>query len=305
MSDSDLVVALKAGWDIEARKIAYLPVGAGGYHWTVDGRWFLTVTADESGPLERALRTARALRRDAGLSFVVAAEPGHGGSPLWSLPSGPNLSVFPLVDGEAGSFGPHPADRDRVVDMLVALHRATPVVAAAAPPSDLRPPGGDFLRAAPTGDRWAAGPYAAAAQDLLATHAAKIEGWLARLADLAAGFGPARVVTHGEPHPGNILRTASGPRLIDWDTVRLAPPERDLWLLTGDPFAPGLDAGDAALARYADATGHRVSPAALAFYQLRWTLADVAAYARDLSRPHGPGGDAEDALGYLRGHLEG
>ncbi|WP_433384526.1 phosphotransferase [Actinoplanes sp. CA-142083] len=304
VTEDDLVAALKAGWDIEAGEIAYLPVGAGGYHWSVDGTWFLTVTADDFEPLERALRTALALRRDAGLDFVLAAEPSRGGSPLWSLPSGHNLSVFPLAEGRSGDFGPHPADRDRVVDMLVALHDATPAVAALAPPADLRPPGRDFLLAAPTADPWTAGPYAAEAQGLLATHIGKVERWLSDLDALAAGIGPARVVTHGEPHPGNVLQTTAGPRLIDWDTVRLAPPERDLWLLAGDPFTPGLSADDDALARYADATGHRVSPAALAFYQLRWTLADVVAYADDLRRPHDEGGDAEEALGYLRGHLE-
>ena len=37
------------------------------------------------------------------------------------------------------------------------------------------------------------------------------------------------VLTHGEPHPGNTMRTEDGWRLIDWDTARIAPPERDLW----------------------------------------------------------------------------
>jgi spectinomycin phosphotransferase len=46
----------------------------------------------------------------------------------------------------------------------------------------------------------------------------------------AAESGPV-VVTHGEPHPGNILRAAGGLYLIDWDTVGLALPERDLWMV--------------------------------------------------------------------------
>ena len=37
------------------------------------------------------------------------------------------------------------------------------------------------------------------------------------------------VITHGEPHPGNLLRTLTGLRLIDWDMIALARPERDLW----------------------------------------------------------------------------
>jgi len=46
------------------------------------------------------------------------------------------------------------------------------------------------------------------------------------------------VLTHGEPHPGNTMLTAGGWRLIDWDTVLIAPPERDLW---------DLDPGDGSL----------------------------------------------------------
>src|SRR5690348_3153683 len=94
VTNADLIAALHAGWRIEARELAYLPVGAGGYHWSVDDRWFLTVTADEFGPLDRALRTALTLRQQAGLGFVLAAEPTRDGGPLRALPSGHNLSVF-------------------------------------------------------------------------------------------------------------------------------------------------------------------------------------------------------------------
>ncbi len=35
------------------------------------------------------------------------------------------------------------------------------------------------------------------------------------------------VITHGEPHGGNVMTMSSGLVLVDWDTVLLAPPERD------------------------------------------------------------------------------
>ena len=40
--------------------------------------------------------------------------------------------------------------------------------------------------------------------------------------------GGPHVITQGEPHPGNVLRTLAGLRLIDWDVSALARPERDL-----------------------------------------------------------------------------
>jgi aminoglycoside phosphotransferase (APT) family kinase protein len=58
-----------------------------------------------------------------------------------------------------------------------------------------------------------------------------------RLADLRAALMAADhtvwVVTHGEPKINNILITSNGPVMIDWDTVRLAPPARDLWMTGG------------------------------------------------------------------------
>ena len=38
-------------------------------------------------------------------------------------------------------------------------------------------------------------------------------------------------VTRGEPHGGNIMRVGRELLFIAWDTVALAPPERDLWML--------------------------------------------------------------------------
>ncbi len=55
------------------------------------------------------------------------------------------------------------------------------------------------------------------------------------------------MLTHGEPHRGNTIVTATGVVLVDWDTCLLAPPERDLWLLVGEE--PGIRE------RYATRTG--------------------------------------------------
>ncbi|WP_051809550.1 aminoglycoside phosphotransferase family protein [Actinoplanes subtropicus] len=301
VTEAMLVTALRDGWGIDAGSLTYLPVGAGGYHWRAGDRWFLTVTAAEPGPLERALRTAQALRHDAGLTFVLAAE----GAPLRPVGPAHTLSVFRLVEGVAGDFGPHSADRAEVVDLLAALHGATPYVRDLAPPDDLRLRGRAGLAAASDRDSWeATGPYAEPARDLLAAHAAKIGRWLSELDRLAAEIPPARVVTHGEPHPANILTTPTGKLLIDWDTVRMAPPERDLWHLTDDPFAGADPAQDKALTRYAEATGHPISAAALGFYRLTWILADIAIFAADLRAPHTEGGDAEEALNALHGYLD-
>ena len=85
-----------------------------------------------------------------------------------------------------------------------------------------------------------------------------------RLAAEAEERGVASVVTHGEPHAANVIRTSAGRVLVDWDTVAMAPPERDLWMLVDD------DQDDAALD----------------FFRLTWDLKDLAEYLNVIRSPH-------------------
>lgn len=117
------------------------------------------------------------------------------------------------------------------------------------------------------------GPYAQRCQELLTANCTALravlehfDGGTAQLASDASTA--ATVVTHGEPHADNILDPGGRTLLVDWDTVALAPPERDLWLATDAPED---------LSRYAELTGHHPDPALLAYYGLRWALDDMAA----------------------------
>lgn len=318
LTETDLLAALRTGWGVKAAHAEFLPVGAGSYQWAVAD---LFVKVDDVGSdgafdgLRRSLRTALALRRDAGLDFVLAPFPAAGGEVVRRLDQRYAVAVYPLVAGVSGDFAPHPpAERPVTARLLGALHRATPVVAGLAPAGDLALPGRDALDAAlsQVGQPWNSGPYAEPARAALAAHASKVAGWLAEFDRLAAVVGTDRsgwVVTHGEPHPGNVLRTGDGLLLIDWDTVRIAPPERDLWMLTsGFATMLGEDAvGDdsAVLDAYRAATGRELSAAGLALYRLWWILADVASFAGELRRPHGESADLAASLSYLTGYLRG
>ena len=77
--------------------------------------------------------------------------------------------------------------------------------------------------------------------------------------------------------------------LIDWDTVGLALPERDLWLVAG--------AASDEMSMYADATGRPVSPAAMRSAGLG--VADIASYLEVFRSPHGQTADTEEAWGFL------
>ncbi|MEW9528758.1 phosphotransferase [Microbispora sp. NPDC049125] len=320
------MVALTEGWGIEPHSVEYLTVGAGSYHWSVVDRcgtaWFVKVDdlgVEDAGrdaafgQLGQSFGAALALRRDAGLDFVLAPIPTTTGAAIRRLTSRYALSVFPMVAGAAGHFGAHrPEDRAEVIDLLAELHEATPIVAETASRADLVLPARDKLEEALQDlDReWTGGPHAEPARKLLSDHAGQIQRLLADFdwrVDQVRTTAAAWVVTHGEPHPGNVMRTPAGLRLIDWGTVQIAPPERDLWMLTS-AFARMLGKNpvgdDDVLARYTRATGRAVTSAGLALYPLWWRLADIAIFADELRRPHGTGEDIAASLHYLTGYLE-
>jgi spectinomycin phosphotransferase len=318
VSDHEVARTLADGWGIEAAVLTYAPVGAGSYHWVVadarGGRWFVTVDDLDHkswlgstrravfAGLRQALNTARALRDQAGLGFVVAPVPAGDGETVWPVNKKYAVAVYPYMDGVTGEFGqPLPARaRAELVGMLAALHRVVP--ASQVPVTDTRLSLRDALEAAlgQLDGSWTGGPFSEAARLLLASEARPIRDLLARFDRLAGQLAaaPDRVITHGEPHPANLMVTDHGPVLIDWDTVGLARPERDLWWVLGDPGDPGDTSVEAR--RYTEATGRAINPDAVTCYRIRWTLDDLAAFTQQLRAGHGRTQDAAEAWQALK-----
>ncbi|RLL67746.1 phosphotransferase [Streptomyces sp. Z26] len=322
IDEQDVRRALQDGWGLGRVTLAYAPVGFGDYHWTATDRagrrWFVTVSdlalkpycvhgppvPDAPGSGERALSDAAfdglrramdtvAALRDGGPDLAVAPRPDVRGGTVRRLGVRHALSVFPYVDGESGDFGrPRTAEeRAAVLDLLAALHRApapsrTPVLRPELPDRAVLTAALDGPEPAPAPGH---GPYAEPVRALLAEHAVRLRGRLRefdrRVVELRSRGAPL-VVTHGEPHPGNVLRAGDRRLLVDWDTVGLAVPERDLWSVAATPDD---------LARYAEATGRTPDPRALELYALRWDLADLAEYVARFRAPHGDTPDAREA----------
>ncbi len=164
------------------------------------------------------------------------------------------------MDAETFEWGPfkRAGDRLAVVEVIARLHDRSTDVRSSAPRHDLAIPKRDQLAhaVAEVGSPWG-GPYGERLRGLLLRHGGHLlrrkPNWLRRFDAAAARAGQLtdrRVVTHGEAHAGNTIRTPAGWRLIDRDTVALAQPERDLWMLHAE------DAGT--IHRYRLATGVEV-----------------------------------------------
>jgi spectinomycin phosphotransferase len=126
-----------------------------------------------------------------------------------------------------------------MIDMLARLHTATPKgIHVPSRPLELATRQAIDQALTSLGVPWNGGPYAEPGRDLLARYEPPLRRAFARfdgLLDRVREAGGPLVITHGEPHPGNMLRTRAGLCLVDWDMTALARPERDLWwVISGD-----------------------------------------------------------------------
>ncbi|WP_231333806.1 phosphotransferase [Actinomadura graeca] len=234
--------------------------------------------------------TAAALRDEQRLDFVVAPLRTSDGETVRPLGPRHAVSVFPFVDGTPGDFdqGWTPGERGAVLDLLAELHRRPPPPAA--PVLDVALPLRGLLDKALAGTvTWADGPFAEPARDLLADHAAALRARVEEFDGLANDLGTRGVMpvlTHGEPHPGNLLDLHGRFLLIDWDTTGVAPPERDLW---------SVEQGPQDLERYAAAAGRTPDPGTLTLYRLRWDLEEISLYVDWFRAPHERSPDTDTA----------
>jgi spectinomycin phosphotransferase len=307
IQDSRLAALLREQWAVVVAGLQYLPEGFGGYHWlaTDDAgrRWFVTATDLASmygADLIPAMETAADLAA-AGLDFVVAPVRTASGPAVAPLGTGYGVTLFRYVTGTPGRWGEvlGPADRLAVVRMLAALHLTAPP--ARVPGRGPRLTRRDQLAAALARleEPWACGPFAEPARKLLVARAADLAEALGRFDDLVrrvAGDGRPTVVTHGEPHPGNLLHDGSRFLLVDWDTVGAAAAERDLWWVLTD--------GGPEAAAYTELTGRAVSQEAVDLYRLRWPLDDLCLIVAELRGPHERDADTETSFDGLQACLD-
>jgi spectinomycin phosphotransferase len=277
VDDEDVLVCIQERWDRDVDGVEHLPVGFGAHHWAVgrggERAYFATLdvlgSRHSAASLEAAYRTATLLAEE--LDAVVAPLLDRNGRCTATL-GGRALSLTP--------WSPYPTpavlDGAATAAVLRGLH-------ACAPPAGT--PTWRPRVAADLADQltrlsenpWRRGPFGEAARRAVRAHLHDLRRWTARYHALSAvARGRAWVVTHGEPHEANQLTDGDRIWLVDWESVKLAPPERD-WRTLHD-------------------RGHAVpaDPAMLELFDLEWRLDEVDQYARWLAGPHA--GSASDAL---------
>ncbi len=282
VADDDVLALVRQHWEPAADAVEHLPVGWGAHHWRIDvaGEPALFATLDPDlprhtrGRLEAAYASAAAL----GLGFVWPQLPRADGH--FTVPVGARTaSVAAWLPGER--------PRESVAElpaMLSALHSVEPPATARSWVSELDPDLPLLVRdllQQPWSD-----PLGAAARDLLVEHLARVDAWAREHARLVALADPATyVVTHGEPGVHNQWLARGRTWLLDWESLLLAPRERDLATLVHE----GRDVDH--------------DPQMVRLFDLEWRLSEIWSFARWLQGPHTGDADDHTALGGLTEEL--
>ena len=304
LDQEELRAALATGWGLRAVELEYRPVGFGSHHWLAvdDGGTHRFVSVDDleagfqPGPdadgsfdaLARAFGAAALLRGHAGLEFVVAPLLDRDGAVIRRLAPRYAVRVMPFVDATSQLFGEYETanERRRMGTVVGRLHAATDTVPAGLPRrDDFAVPSRDALEAAlaDLDVSWTTGPFAESARELLRGHAEQLECRLLEhdeLARVVAERPDDWVVTHGETHRANVMLDRDGGlHLVDWDTLLIAPRERDL--------RPVLDRDLTGWDEYREAAGDvGLHDDTIELYRRWWDLGDIATFVAEFRRPH-------------------
>jgi len=293
--DADLIKQVLAHhWRIAGTDLCYLPVGFGDHHWqanAAEGRYFVTVRdlrldgrADAREQvlllLEQTFQAVRKLRYLADLKFIVATAPTTSGSVVVPLGDNFALSVFNWLDVQPAQ------DADGVIaaGLIARLHMASRKHSVPAVVDDFRIPHRSALEAALADLQrpWRVGPFGEHARAEVAAHQTDIRSALEQYDALAAAALTSSrdwCLTHGEPSGGNLVQDQTGAYyLVDWESARVAPPERDL-----------VDLGSSATAldhyrEFAESPPARAD--LLRLYRHWYALAETSVYVMQFRAPH-------------------
>jgi spectinomycin phosphotransferase len=282
LTDDVVLATVREHFDTEVVAVEHVPVGFGAWHWRADTAegpaLFLSLDPPTPrhgpGTLQATYAAAAALD----LPFVHAPVPTTSGRYTVALGADLLSATTWLPGRRPDTFG------EDAADLVRRLHAAPPPPGLRAWTPLVRADLASRL-AETTSTPWHAGPFGEDARLAIREQLPAIAAWTHDYVDLCAGLDrSAYVATHGEPHVHNQWLTDDGLRLIDWESLILAPPERDL---IGDGVADQVD--------------H--DPDRRRLFDLEWRLAEIEAYAEWLRAEHDDTEDVRTALGGLRHEL--
>lgn len=309
LSDDLLAASLRDAWGVRVVDLTFLPLGA-----DINTAVYRAV-ADDGTPWFAKLRrsafdgtTVRILQhlREHGIEQIIAPDSTRAGA-LWTHVGDFAVTLYPFVTGQNAVERSLSDDHWHILGAaLRQLHamKLPPELAAQLPQeafsSSFRERVQEFQDRAErdTFDD----PVASHLATLLRANCDPIDRLLARADELAAllrSRAPERVLCHADLHAYNVLIDERDRLyIVDWDTLALAPKERDLATITAG-IGGVWDTGREAALFYAAYAETQIDPHAFAYYRYERIIEDIAAFCDELLTTDAGGDDREQSLRYV------
>src|SRR5262249_13206003 len=113
------------------------------------------------------------------------------------------------------------------------------------------------------------------------------------------------VLCHADIHAANVLIGADDALyVVDWDTLIMAPKERDLMFIGGGQYGARRTPHEEETLFYQGYGDTQIDPIALAYYRYERIVEDIAAYCEQLLLTDQGGADREEALMQVVGQFQ-
>jgi spectinomycin phosphotransferase len=314
IQDEKIAECIQVEYGLNIVQIAFLPLGA-----DQDTAVYRAVTDDEtpyfvklrSGVFDEMTIMVPKLLHDQGIQQVIAPLSTLS-QQLWADLSEFKLTVFPFIEGHNGYE----------VDMLdrhwVDFGSALKSIHTAAMPATVL----DRIQREAFSPQWRnmvrhfqddveniaySDPVAAELATFLKSKRDVISE-LVRRAEHLASIHQAQslplILCHADIHAGNLLITADGTLyVVDWDTLTVAPKERDLMFIGGGHFLDKHSPQEEEELFYRGYGQTQCDPIALAYYRYERIVQDIAAYCEQILLTEEGGEDRMEGLRQLTGQF--
>jgi spectinomycin phosphotransferase len=314
LADALLVACLQHNYGLQIVQIDFLPLG------NDMNTAVYRVVGDDLRPYFLKLRSGHFdeigvaiphLLSEQGMTQIIAPIATSTGQ-LWARMDAFAVMLFPFVAGRNG-FEVEVSDRQRIEigAALKRMHTANlpEAIRQHLPRESYAPYWRDIVRGFQlrAEDTTFAEPIAAQLAALLRTKRPIIDELVLRAELFAADLRTRAlefVVCHADIHAGNLLLDSDGSLfIVDWDTLILAPKERDLMFIGAGTDAVWLSARQHALF-YQGYGATEIDMSALAYYRYERIVEDIAAYCEQILLTDQGGDDRAEGLRQLASQFE-
>lgn len=316
IQDAALITRLREDYGLPIQQIIFLPLGADRntavYHAEADGgaAYFVKLRLDDFN--EMSLIVPKLLG-DQGVPHIIAPLAARDRR-VWVAVEGFHLSAYPFITGrdayDAGLTDAHWIEFGRT---LKGIHSAAlpPEVSTRLPRESFSGQWRERVRQfqQQVENSTFDDPVSAALADLLKKKREVVDMLVRRAERLGSVLQqnpPPFVLCHADIHAWNMLIEPDGTFwVVDWDTIILAPKERDLMFIASGLFGSARtpDQEEALFNQgYGDPT--QADPVGLAYYRYERIVQDIAAYCEEIFLTEPGGEDRAQGLRQLSSQFE-